>query len=87
MCSQILFAAAATQHCGTHAETHHGYVTLHAESRHVTNVPLACIGVRLKMSSVWPEQLHTSCACLVMGRKGFNCVRDFVWEKKFNEAL
>lgn len=85
MYSQILFAAAAAQHCGTHAETHHGHVTLHAESYHMTNTPLACIGVRLK--TVWPEQLHTSCACLVMGGKGFNCVRDFVCEKRFNEAL
>lgn len=85
--SQTVFAAAASQHCGTHAETHHRHVTLHAESHHMTNTPLACIGIRLKASSVWPEQLYISCARLVMGGKGFNRVRDFICERRFKEAL
>lgn len=53
----------------------------------MTNMPLACIGIRLKTSSVWPEQFYISSACLVMGGKGFNCVTDFICEKRFNEAL
>lgn len=49
-----IFFAATTQHRGTHAETRHKYVMHHAESYHMANTALACIGMSLKKSSIWP---------------------------------
>lgn len=51
---QIIFSAATMRHHGTHAETHHKYITCHAASHRMTNAPLACIGISLKKSSIWP---------------------------------